>query len=72
MFIRISNSGCRQYLRLVQAYRAENGVARQRQIAQLGRLDQLDEREVTGLIDNLRRFTGFNGSPVPEDVQPQF
>ena len=58
MFVRISNSGGRQYLRLVQSYRDDNGKVRQRQIAQLGRLDQMDEREVNGLIDSLRRFTG--------------
>ncbi len=59
MFIRISNSGGRKYLRLVQAYRDENGVPRQRQLAQLGRLDQLDERQINGLIESLQRLPGF-------------
>jgi hypothetical protein len=72
MFIRISNSGGRKYLRLVQAYRDNNGVPRQRQIAQLGRLDQLDEREVNGLIDSLRRLTGFQGSETREAMAPEF
>ncbi|MCB1740664.1 MAG: IS1634 family transposase, partial [Gammaproteobacteria bacterium] len=73
MFIRISNSGGRKYLRLVQAYRDENGVPRQRQVAQLGRLDELDEPMVNGLIDSLRRFTGFGGSSEPaEGVEPAF
>jgi len=71
MFLRISNSGGRKYLRLVQAYRDDNGVPRQRQIAQLGRLDELDEQMVNGLIENLRRFTGF-GTPPPEGVEPEF
>ena len=73
MFIRISSSGGRKYLRLVQAYRDENGVPRQRQIAQLGRLDELDEREVNGLIDSLRRFTGCSGSEAgAERMEPEF
>ena len=35
MYVRLSRSGNRQYLRLVEAYRDEQGKARQRQIAQL-------------------------------------
>jgi transposase len=73
MYVRISNSGGRQYLRLVQAYRDENGKVRQRHLAQLGRLDELDERTLQGLIDSLRRFTGEAGpSGKGKRVEPQF
>ena len=77
MFIRISDSGGRKYLRLVEAYRDKDGKARQRQVAQLGRLDQLDRAMVDGLIDNLRRFTGCNGTgdtpqQMPLDGEPVF
>ena len=73
MYVRISNSGGRQYLRLVQAYRDENGKVRQRHLAQLGRLDELDERTVQGLIDSLRRFSG-EAEPAGKGkrVEPQF
>ena len=57
MYVRLSNSGGRKYLRLVQAYRDDNGKVQQRHLAQLGRLDQLDERTLQGLIESLRRFT---------------
>ena len=57
MYVRVSNSGGRQYLRLVQAYRDTTGKVRQRHLAQLGRLDELDERTLQGLIDSLRRFS---------------
>lgn len=59
MFIRASRSQGRTYLRLVEGYRDEQGRTRQRQIAQLGRADQLTEDTVRGLIRGLRRHTGL-------------
>lgn len=41
MFIKVTKSGPRQYLQLVEAYRDDNGRPKQRTIATLGRLDQL-------------------------------
>jgi hypothetical protein len=72
MYVRVSHSGGRQYLRLVQAYRDDNGKVQQRHLAQLGRLDQLDERTLQGLIDSLRRFTADDQSTDLDGVQPQF
>jgi len=63
MFIRASRSGGHTYLRLVESYRDDKGRTRHRQIAQLGRADQLSEREVDGLISSLRRLTGRQGRP---------
>ncbi|MFW6039232.1 MAG: IS1634 family transposase [bacterium] len=59
MFIRASRSQGRTYLRLVEGYRDEHGRTRQRQIAQLGRADQLTEDKVRSLIRGLRRHTGM-------------
>ncbi len=59
MFIRASRSQGRTYLRLVEGYRDEHGRTRQRQIAQLGRADQLTEDKVRSLIRGLRRHAGM-------------
>ena len=73
MYVRLSRSGNRQYLRLVEAYRDEQGKARQRQIAQLGRLDQLQGPVLDGLIDSLRRFgSEASQSAEQEGTEPQF
>ncbi|WP_421621132.1 IS1634 family transposase [Alkalilimnicola ehrlichii] len=69
MYIRASRSGGHTYLRLVESYRDENGRVRQRQIAQLGRADQLEEDQVEGLIRSLRRLTGRE---MPEPGTPEF
>ena len=42
MYTRISRSGGRSYLQLVEGYRTDTGTVRQRLVATLGRLDQLD------------------------------
>ena len=56
MFVRIKQSGPRQYLQVVES-RWENGASRQRVIATLGRIDQLRARgEVDGLMRGLSRF----------------
>jgi hypothetical protein len=41
MFIKITRSGPRQYLQLVEAYRDDTGKAKHRTLATLGRLDQI-------------------------------
>src|SRR5574337_473678 len=42
MFLKITRSGPRRYLQLVEAFRDEAGKARHRTLVTLGRLDQLD------------------------------
>jgi transposase len=64
MFIRASRSGNHTYLRLIEAYRDSDGRTRHRQIAQLGRADQLSEDQVDTLCSSLRRLTGFETPPV--------
>ena len=58
MFTRVSRSGGRAYLQLVEAYRNAAGAPRQRLVANLGRLDQLSEKELAPLIGGLERAVG--------------
>ncbi len=53
MFARLKNSGNYQYLQIVQSKRID-GKPRQRVIATLGRLDQLQE---SGQLDDVLRST---------------
>ena len=58
MYVKITRSGSRQYLQLVEAYRDPvNGKAKQRHLATLGRLDRLSESDLDGLINGLLRVT---------------
>ncbi len=46
----------RTYVQIVQGYR-ENGKVRQKVIANLGRLEQLQEGEIDNLIEHLSKFS---------------
>lgn len=57
MFVKVTSSGSRRYVQLVESYRDDNGQPKQRTVATLGRLDQLGdsmERVISGLL----RVTG--------------
>jgi hypothetical protein len=41
MFIKVTTSGSRRYVQLVEAYRDDSGGPKQRTVATLGRLDEL-------------------------------
>ena len=58
MFTRLSSSGGRTYLQLVEAYRNEDGAPRQRVVANLGRLDRLLPKDLDPLIGGLQRALG--------------
>lgn len=58
MFTRISRSGGRAYLQLVESYRNEAGSPRQRVVANLGRLDRLSDKDLDPLIGGLQRALG--------------
>lgn len=59
MFLKITRSGPRKYLQIMQAYRdPETGRPKQRYIGSLGRLDQLDRTDLDTLIDGLLKVTG--------------
>jgi len=58
MYTRISRSGGRSYLQLVESFRTDTGSVRQRVVANLGRLDQLEPKKLDPLIDGLNRALG--------------
>lgn len=57
MFLKITRSGPRQYLQLVEAFRDDTGKARHRTLVTLGRLDQLTE-SLDAVISGLLKVTG--------------
>ena len=73
MFIKVTRSGERRYVQLVEAYRDDAGRPKQRTVATLGRLDQLDS-QVESVISGLLRVTGKSApltpSPRPTSITP--
>lgn len=69
MYARVTKSGSRRYLRIVQGYRDASGKVKQRVVANLGRLDQLEADDLKALITGLQRAVGQPES-LPEG--PQF
>ena len=68
MFLKITRSGPRQYLQLVEAFRDETGKAKHRTLVTLGRLDQLTE-SLDSVISGLLKVTGrpdFLNAPSPD------
>lgn len=67
MYTRITRSGGRSYLQIVEGYRSPAGV-RQRVVANLGRLDRLDGNKLDPLIHGLQRAVGRvpTSAPVPQ------
>jgi transposase len=57
MFVKITTSGSRRYVQLVESYRDDAGRVKKRTLANLGRLDQLDG-ELDSVIRGLLRITG--------------
>ena len=57
MFIKLTRSGPNRYVQLVEAFRDAAGRPKQRTVATLGRLDQLDG-ELKSVISGLQRITG--------------
>jgi hypothetical protein len=67
MFLKITHSGPRRYLQLVEAFRDEAGKARHRTLVTLGRLDQLGgqlDSVISGLLKATGRADVLN-APVP-------
>jgi hypothetical protein len=58
MFVKITTSEKRQYVKLVESFRDERGVSRQRVIATLGRLEAVLAGESNALISGLLRAAG--------------
>lgn len=57
MFVKITTSGPRRYIQLVESYRDEAGRVKKRTVATLGRLDQLGG-ELDSVINGLLKISG--------------
>ena len=67
MFLKVTRSGPRQYLQLVEAFRDDAGKAKHRTLVTLGRLDQLTD-SLDSVISGLLKVTGrpdFLNAPLP-------
>lgn len=58
MYTRITRTGGRQYLQLVESFRNDAGKVRTRVVANLGRLDQITPERLDPLISGLNRAVG--------------
>ena len=59
MFVKLTKSGPRSYVQLVEAYRDEMGRPKQRTVATLGRLDQMGD-SMRSMHDGLSRLLGLD------------
>jgi len=58
MYLKVTRSGPRTYLQIMEAYRdPETGRPKQRYIGSLGRLDQIERKDLDSLIDGLLKVT---------------
>jgi hypothetical protein len=58
MFVRINESGGRRYLQVVESFRNEAGKPRHRVVANLGRIDGMEDGHLDALIRGLCRAAG--------------
>lgn len=65
MFVKVTKSGPRKYVQLVEAYRDDEGRPKQRTIASLGRLDQISGG-LDAVIDGLAQIIKRPLMPLPE------
>ena len=70
MYTKITKSGGRQYLQLVEGYRNEQGKVRHRVVANLGRLESLTPAKLDPLIGGLNRALGRAENPAfPVEIE---
>jgi len=69
MYIKVTKSGPRRYVQLVESYRDDAGRPKQRTIASLGRLEQLDS-SLDSVISGLLRATGRKTAVPSPDSPP--
>ncbi|MEO6269210.1 MAG: IS1634 family transposase [Lautropia sp.] len=65
MFVKITTSGSRKYVQLVESYRDEAGSVKKRTVATLGRVDQLSS-ELDSVINGLLKISGREPMSKPE------
>ena len=68
MYTRITKTGDRQYLQLVESFRNDRGQVRVRVVANLGRLDKLTAEDLDPLINGLNRAIGRAGNSASEVI----
>ena len=55
MFVKVTRSGPRRYLQIVETFRdPDSGRPKQRHISNLGRLEQLTETDLDGIINTVK------------------
>lgn len=64
MFVKITRSGSRRYVQLVESYRDDAGRVKKRTVATLGRLDQLGG-ELDAVINGLLKVSGRSPQAPP-------
>ena len=69
MFVKVTTSGPRRYVQLVESYRDDAGRVKKRTVATLGRLDQLTG-ELDCVIDGLLKVAGREPVVVPSTPTP--
>ena len=70
MYTKITRSGGRQHLQLVEGYRNEQGKVRHRIVANLGRLEDLSPAKLDPLIGGLNRALGRSENPAfPVEIE---
>jgi transposase len=69
MFVKVTTSGPRRYVQLVESYRDEAGRVKKRTVATLGRLDQLTG-ELDSVIDGLLKVAGREPVVAQSAVTP--
>ena len=57
MFVKVTTSGGRRYVQLVESYRDDQGRVKKRTVATLGRLEQIDG-ELDSVINGLLKVAG--------------
>ncbi len=69
MHARITKTGGRQYLQLVESFRNDDGKVRARVVANLGRLEKLAPDKLDPLINGLNRAVGRAENTASEVIQ---
>ncbi|MBU2767843.1 IS1634 family transposase, partial [Acidithiobacillus ferrivorans] len=69
MHVKITTSGSRRYVQLVESYRDDDGKVKKRTVATLGRLDQVDS-QLNAVIQGLIKVSGQVPTPTPMISSP--
>ena len=67
MYVKITQSGPRRYVQLVESYRDDEGKVKKRTVATLGRLDQIDG-DLRSVIEGLLKITGLGPLQAPPTI----